>query len=257
MEKVILTVNIPTTYDMLSNEEKLLWQENKYIREYASKLYTYLSKIDQDATLNMFYNLEDLWLEKMSFLKAMAGDMDGAYMVSANRIRYLSKGAMAHEFMHMASSYYDYDNDIDYTGLSVSHGKNKKYFGIGLNEGYTETLTARILYKNHMEKAYFLESRISKMLESFFSNYHDMERLYFTNDLEGVIDYFKAFASTKEINDLLKEIDTISRNPYCIMYRLYLYNKIKKTLNDWYIYSMGKTLPSLKSEKQKTLAKRK
>lgn len=60
MEKVILTVNIPTTYDMLSNEEKILWQENKYIREYASKLYTYLSKIDQDVTLNMFYNLEDL-----------------------------------------------------------------------------------------------------------------------------------------------------------------------------------------------------
>ena len=152
MEKVILTVNIPTTYDMLSNEEKILWQENKYIREYASKLYTYLSKIDQDVTLNMFYNLEDLWLERMPFLKAIFGDMDGAYMVSANRIRYLSKGAMAHEFMHMASSYYDYDNDIDYTGLSVSHGKNKKYFGIGLNEGYTETLTARILYKNHMEK---------------------------------------------------------------------------------------------------------
>ena len=45
MEKVILTVNIPTTYDMLSNEKKILWQENKYIREYASKLYTYLSKI--------------------------------------------------------------------------------------------------------------------------------------------------------------------------------------------------------------------
>ena len=120
MEKVILTVNIPTTYDMLSNEEKILWQENKYIREYASKLYTYLSKIDQNVTLNMFYNLEDLWLERMPLLKAMAGDMDGSYMVSANRIRYLSKGAMAHEFIHMASSCYDYDNDIDYTGLSVS-----------------------------------------------------------------------------------------------------------------------------------------
>ena len=49
MEKVILTVNIPTTYDMLSNEEKILWQENKYIREYASKLYTYLSKISNQV----------------------------------------------------------------------------------------------------------------------------------------------------------------------------------------------------------------
>ena len=84
------------------------------------------------------------------------------------------------------------------------------------------------------------------MLESVFSNYHDMERLYFTNDLEGFIDYFKAFASFKEINDLLKEIDAITRNPYCIMLRLHLYNKIKNTLNNWYIYSMGKTLPSLK-----------
>lgn len=257
MEKVILTVNIPTTYDILSNEEKLLWQENEYIREYASKLYTYLSKIGQDATVNMFYNLEDLWLEKMSFLKAMFGDMDGAYMVSANRIRYLNNEALAHEFMHMASSYYDSDNDIDYSGLSVSHGKNKKYFGIGLNEGYTETLTARILYKNHKEKAYKLESNISKMLESFFSDYHDMEKLYFTNDLDGFIDYFKSFASSQEVNNLLKDVDTITRNSYDFLLRLYLYNKIKKTLNDWYIYSMGKTLPSLKPEKQRVLAKRK
>ena len=43
----------------------------------------------------------------------------------------------------------------------------------------------------------------------------------------------------------------------CQKFKQHLYNKIKKTLNDWYIYSMGKTLPSLKSEKQKVLAKRK
>lgn len=69
---------------------------------------------------------------------------------------------------------------------------------------------------------------------------------FINDDLEGFIDYFRSFASTKEINDLLKDVDTITRKPYCIMYRLYMYNKIKNTLNNWYIYSMGKTLPRLK-----------
>lgn len=72
----------------------------------------------------------------------------GIYYPLINTIVYAREGKLPHEFLHMASTIVDKDNDIVLTGFRspiTSNDGSKIFIGTGLNEGYTEVLAKRQL----------------------------------------------------------------------------------------------------------------
>lgn len=208
----ILNINI------LNNKEIL---DNVF---YKLKDYTKKSNMK-----NVYSNIKNVELNKKAILYVLG--WKGSYNVKNNEIKYVSKDAIPHEFLHMASAFYDKEKDITYDGFLVSNKKDGKV-GIGLNEGYTELLASRI-YRNGKVKAYKKEVNIASIIEEFFYNKKDMEDYYFNHDLPGFIYYMSQYASKDEMKKLIKDIDLITNtNKLLSSSPNYYYLKVLNRLNN-------------------------
>ena len=148
----------------------------------------------------------------------------------------MDKIYLGHEFLHLASSYYDSKNDEVYTGFEQSN--NEFTIGTGLNEGYTELLASRIFNINNRIQSYKQLVQISSLLELFFNDPKDMEKLYFNCNLYGFVKHMNKYANNNSIIKLLLEMDNIythltlnPANPYI----LYKTIKIQYKLYKWFI----------------------
>ena len=177
---------------------------------------------------NISRNIKNVELNKKSLLYLIG--WKGAYNAKNNEIKYASNDAISHEFLHMASAFYDSKEETIYDGFLVSNKKDGKV-GIGLNEGYTELLASRI-YRNNKVKAYKKEVNIASIIEEFFYNKKDMEDYYFNHDLPGFIFYLSQYTNKNELIKLIKDIDNITNtNKLLSASPNYYYLKVLNRLN--------------------------
>lgn len=211
-----------TFVDSISSTEKnqIKQKNSDILLPLVEKLSTYTS---EENLKTVYRNLISLKLEKRPMLLLVGSA--GSYSPKNNIIKYSLISSLGHEFLHLASTYYDSEGNISYSGFCQR--KDNFIIGRGLNEGYTELLASRIYNKNNKVESYKLEVQIAKLLELFFDNPKEMENFYFNHDLLGFVKYMQQFASTKEITHLLLEIDNIHNHSMVLFNPFRLYDSIK------------------------------
>lgn len=237
IEVPVLTKMRKTDYDKLLElrykkiskniEDKLnINISNEKLAPLVEKLEERTSK---ENLTNVYHNIKNLELNKTALLYLIG--WNGAYNAKNNEIKYSANKSLPHEFLHMASAFYDSNADVIYDGFLVSNKKQGKV-GVGLNEGYTELLASRI-YRNGKVKSYKKEVKIASIIEQFFYNTKDMEDYYFNHDLPGFIFYMSQFAKKEELKKLIEDIDLVTNtNQLLSQSPNYYYLKVLSRLNN-------------------------
>lgn len=155
----------------------------------------------------------------------------GCYSSTSNKIQYVTKKTLCHEFLHMASAYYSKKTKELFGGFLL--WRNKLTIGIGLNEGYTELLASR-LEKRKPILLYRKLAKIAELLEYFFDDPKEMEDYYFNHNLAGLIKHLEQFATRKEIIKFILETDRIVPNTQLFsIFSEYSYIKLELMLYEW------------------------
>jgi hypothetical protein len=157
-------------------------------------------KIDKCNLNNLYNNLNSVIIKK-NFLLLLIG-VKGKYNSKDNILSYSLDGTIEHEFIHLASSQYDEENNIwkigfvDYSQKIVSMK--------ALNEGYTDLLTRRFF--NKKTTFYSDEVRIVEFIELLF-NKKELEKYYFNNDLPGFIKHLSNYMDKENVIKFLLDFD--------------------------------------------------
>lgn len=181
-------------------EEKINYTRREMLRPYVEELCENLSSEDLKLVCENFKTLSVEKKDKLSERHVI-----GTYSHFLNEIIYANKHALGHEFLHMASSTYDKENDINFFGFKQTDDNN--IIGNALNEGYTELLNVRFYKASLDEISYFDEVKIAAMLELFFDSEKEMTHLYFSCDLPGFIKHFEKYSPREEIIKLIVDMD--------------------------------------------------
>ncbi len=137
----------------------------------------------------------------------------GIYDATNNIIKYTEEKAsiLGHETLHMASYMYEPSTDTHLTGFAQQKGNAK--IGVGLNEGYTELLTAR-MFNHGKVTSYKRLVRIVKLIEKFFPSMGDLSHNYFTCNLPAVIRTLQNYCSRAEIMEIIFGLDKLYEYEY-------------------------------------------
>lgn len=128
--------------------------------------------------------------------------MKGKYNTEKNTLDYSIDGSLEHEFMHMASSYCDSENNIQQSGF-VNYSKNLTY-GKAINEGYTDLITRRLF--NKKSKFYDGEVRVARFLELLIGK-KELEKYYFNNDLVSLVNHLNNYMDKEEAIKFITTFD--------------------------------------------------
>lgn len=184
----------------------------KRVKELVPYFKVLLNQTKKQNLQVILRNLNDVKIKRV--LPNIFSGAIGSYDYRANKLKYATKQTIAHEFLHLASSYYDKENDVGYSGFSQNK-RGKFPIGDGLDEGYTELLATRWFIDKEKKEQYFKDSgyktlvTLASLFEYFFPNPKDMEDYYFNHNLPGFIEYMSRFASRKEIIEILVHMDNI------------------------------------------------
>ena len=190
-----------------------------------------LKEFPEEALINFYNNINEVNIKKDYFISLFAAS--GMYNGKENRIKYTQITSIYHELFHMASSLYDSENGILYSGFrqlnNISNPSHERVsIGHGINEGYTELLAHRYFDKDKkMPWAYNFESRVMYFLENII-DYKELERLYLSANLMGLIEALKKYTSEEEILDFIKTVDLI--NEYSVEMMLFKNPIIEKSV---------------------------
>lgn len=165
---------------------------------------------EEDLPL-LFSNLKTLSVKKYKlndyiFLK----NFDAYYSSNVNTITIHKNklNVIYHELFHMASSFYNKDNQMIFTGFEQNN-LFKKGIGKALNEGYTQILTERY-FSEKLENVYNIEKSFAQVIEMIVGK-EKMQSLYFRADLPGLINEFQNYCNNDEIIKLLNDLDILSK----------------------------------------------
>lgn len=138
----------------------------------------------------------------------------GVYNPKNNSIQIIEKFKLVlpHELTHMASTIVKENGAI----LSGFHQiKEKKAWGHGINEGYTQYFTEKY-FKNDfpdMPAAYEVEVEIVKKLICIIGE-KEMENLYFNANLGDLINNVAKYSSLEEAKELIASVDFVRKFIY-------------------------------------------
>jgi len=213
-----------------SNDELNYDKKKEILRPYVEKLSDYIPLEDMKLVRANFNSLiikkrPSSWLQKNT----------GTYSNYYNKIIYSKVCALGHEFLHMASSTYDRETNIVFSGFEQIDDKN--IIGTGLNEGYTELLNKRIYGVKSNDRVYTREVRVAKMLELFFEDGKEMTHLYFTCNLPGLIKHLESYAPRNEIIKLIIDLDDYNtyNNEYGDLFKFAKIISIYDRIYKWFI----------------------
>lgn len=193
-------------------------ENNRVIQHFIEVLEKYFSHCD----LSSFYaNIKTLKiverdkniLDKID--EIIGTEKEGDYSPLSNRIRvfedeYSSESSKddtkTHELLHMASSRNGF--------FSSFCGFHKRIVDIGigadLDEGYTELLNTRYFAHSPKNGSYQELQMIAFGLE-YIVGYKKMQQMYFSNDLEGLVQELEQYAPRDEILRILIKIDRVNK----------------------------------------------
>ena len=217
VKKVLVPEEIKKKYDDVEINRITSLEFREIVSEFASFL---LNNYPEEVLVNFYNNINEI-----SVNKGLASLLHGAgayYHYESNKIDILDFSAIYHELFHLASSYYDKENNIAYCGFcqitpDPYFSSNSKEIGRGLEEGYTELLTHRYFGEKHkMSWSYLFEVGVARRIEEIVG-LEKMERLHLTSNLKGLLEELKKYSSEEEISDFLTSLDLLSNNDFMLL----------------------------------------
>lgn len=133
----------------------------------------------------------------------------GCYKIKENKIVYFDDKTLAHEFLHLASTFYD-GNEISYvTGFEYCN--QNLLFQEGLNEGYTEMLARKTFYGNdYTGCAYKLNVYIARLFELLYDYPYDMLSDYLHANYQSPYIQFIKYGTDEDFIKINKYLDFIA-----------------------------------------------
>lgn len=174
---------------------------------------------------NFYKNIKTLKIEHKSESereRGVPGERDGWHNIVTLYTKECcdkdQKSITAHELLHVASSKKGkiiHNSGFKKTIKLINHLFRKKLYlavGKGLNEGYTELLTKRLFnyFTPQRRDIYDIEQFLAYGIEQIVGQ-KEMEKAYFDNDLEGVVDNLAQDIGEENANNLIIKIDEILR----------------------------------------------
>lgn len=135
----------------------------------------------------------------------------GKYNMVKNKLTVLKlfEGITAiHEFFHIASSYYEKDCKLGFSGFHQIIFEKGEHIGLGLNEGYTELISRRYLGSeySYVTYRYDLCRFFAKKLEEIVGQ-DRMETFYLNADLYGLYAYLIKFDEGSNVATFITILD--------------------------------------------------
>lgn len=175
------------------------FKDIKILEPYYRKLASQLSKEELLIACN---NLRNVEVEREPFNLFASG----YYNASSNKIVYMLKNALGHEFLHMASSFFDRKLNLRLVGFEIVQGQ--VVVGKGLNEGFTELYNSR-LFADEKISSYKNIIPACLILELFFKNPNTIRKYYFRADLPALIKHLEHFMSRDEAFCFILALDDV------------------------------------------------
>lgn len=160
------------------------------------------AELTKEELLIVTNNLTSVQVERELFNLFASGYYDAI----KNKIVYMLKNALGHEFLHMASSYYNKILNMRLVGFEIVQGKI--IIGKGINEGFTELYNSR----------FFTDGKIASykdiipaclMLELFFDDPNTIRKYYFRADLPALIKHLEKFMTRDEAFCFVLALDDV------------------------------------------------
>ena len=213
--------------------------------EIIYKFYQVLEENFSHNNLSAFYkNLKELKIKTRNYNILDLISMQlfhtidaGEYSTNKNKLTVLEKESdyissiVFHELLHMASTIET--AQTTFTGFYQKSKKTKKNIGIALNEGYTEYLNKKY-FNSHLETIFEEEISIAERIE-FIIGKDKMQELYFTANLNGLIDEISIYTSKEDAFDLIKTLDKLMTSKEKEERKRPKYSEIRKKLSKIYI----------------------
>ncbi len=192
-------------------------EEINFKKKKINKIITNFKELLEEDILNenltLFYNnlsnLDIVLLKNVMNYKDSTPSV-GEYDAISNRIMICKKNLklINHELFHLASTYYDNENEQIYYGFCQLDLKKSVAIGKGLNEGYTQYLTENYIKDEKIRGYYPFETHFAYLLELTVGSTL-MKNLYFTANLRGLIDELEKYTSKEEIMEFIYYFDYI------------------------------------------------
>lgn len=243
ISKVSVPLELKKKYTNIEIDQISSEKVKKTVFEFADVLE---KEFPQDALINFYNNINEVRIRRNNLLFMIGAD--GVYFFKSNKINYGSLYSIYHELFHVASSSFNSESNIGYTGFNQSHLNLDSKFNIGkgINEGYTQLLTLRYFGKKHkITPAYEFEVAVVEKLEKIVGQ-EEMKRLYLNANLLGLIENLKQYASEEDIVNFITGIDLIINHEDNSF--LLGNNKIKTSLTNIYNFLLKAYITKLKQQ---------
>ena len=214
--KDINKVSIPLELKQKYTDVEINQISSKKVREVVLEFADILEKeFPKDSLINFYNNVNEVKIKRNS--RILLFSLSGMHSCEKNEIDYCTITSIYHELFHMASSVFDNEKKIGYSGFKQVYNKPGSELkgisiGVGINEGYTELLAHRYFGDKHkFSKSYEFEVGIVEKLEIIVGQ-DEMKRLYLNANLMGLIENLKQYANEEDVLNFINGVDFVSKH---------------------------------------------
>lgn len=179
------------------------------VQAFLRRLSIYITNEEMEQIEN---NLKTLQYKKSNILFLKLTNSCGYYALkkhyiaaNTNKEKDTFNHIIYHELLHAVTS--SYNKNIYYCGFEQINTKKHTQIGTLLNEGYTDLLTNRMFYYND-NVGYDYGRSIAQLVE-FLVDGNKMQKLFFSLNLEGLIDELAKYNDINKVKQFILNLDTI------------------------------------------------
>ena len=224
-DKIVMPPELISNHTGINYKNIISYEFSEEIAKFARIMTTNFSS---ENLVILYNNINDLKIEKIymnEFLEHIKNiifkrgtkDLNVAgYNVFLNRVRIEEEYVdidMPHELFHMASSVYDKEKKVLYTGFVQTIIKENRNIGDGINEGYTEWMVAKYYDESILSDStsYKYLCNVARNLDEIVGK-DKMENLYLKANLKGLVEELVKYNSYDNVMHFISATDYLYHN---------------------------------------------
>lgn len=224
-DKIVMPPELISNHTGINYKNIISYEFSEEIAKFARIMTTNFSS---ENLVILYNNINDLKIEKIymnEFLEHIKNiifkrgtkDLNVAgYNVFLNRVRIEEEYVdidMPHELFHMASSVYDKEKKVLYTGFVQTIIKENRNIGDGINEGYTEWMVAKYYDESILSDStsYKYLCNVARNLDEIVGK-DKMEKLYLKANLKGLVEELVKYNSYDNVMHFISATDYLYHN---------------------------------------------
>ena len=224
-DKIVMPPELISNHTGINYKNIISYEFSEEIAKFARIMTTNFSS---ENLVILYNNINDLKIEKIymnEFLEHIKNiifkrgtkDLNVAgYNVFLNRVRIEEEYVdidMPHELFHMASSVYDKEKKVLYTGFVQTIIKENRNIGDGINEGYTERMVAKYYDESILSDStsYKYLCNVARNLDEIVGK-DKMENLYLKANLKGLVEELVKYNSYDNVMHFISATDYLYHN---------------------------------------------